>query len=1440
MLPTQVIYPLFEANQVLSSTHLNQLFDFLHEQERLSRANLIGIGVVCGLEPQLFTKEDGSLRLAISSGCGISSEGHLISLGDDPASPLDDFEWYRPYSVPTNIAYRVFQENTPFGARPFPMWELRKNREDDDDALLLSSNFLRGVNQAVGQEDEKILVLFLECLAASNRNCSPNSCGDKGSMVSVEVRPLLIRKRDIDLLQARLGNLNGTAAYFSLTDALSNRLNLPSLKMPRWDVEARPLNGSTAVFMAFQRAMSKPLVEGLAAALQLAHSTFRPLLKDYPTNPFTDLPTAWAYLHNGSIEEGQHYAFYQYFYDHLALIIQAYEEFRTRGLKTMGLCMPDARLFPRHLFLANLGVSPLSYEYRHHFVPSAVSAGQQNTVEELRFLFHRLYHLVQALEIPPQINNLVGGGLSLASNTLLAANNPVFANPGLVGNFTAVEARRGGRENLAFSASPGREGEATSLDNTTSTKTFLPPRVLGNLNLPSNVANRPLLSFNPIVSTFFRPRLNTDIRITPSRLGAEIAQKAIPYHYRPSPLYQYWNYQLSKQAKARENLGYRAASWNTTDDFVLRPLHYDLENYNFLRVEGHIGQPQLLVMSELLSQRSKYRLPIDIVALKTGGNAENIALRNLSDCHFQDLQSLYEAFREELRCQLAETLKRFYFVPILRNGTANIGAYNRVPALSFLAETAPNYRFANGTVGAHYEDNLALHTPELPFRGDLPIPFYYYTFFIQRIVNLATVLPSSLTALDPAVFAQRYDEMASVMSGLNALLLTYTHAELNTNIDNFMPGVDEDELSDQLDLILYACKKDSLIAIHKAYLARREKLQENLLLGNFMKKHPGLQHKAGVPLGGTFVVVYHGDEQPDDLPIREGRFLVAGKVLADDEPLIGASLQVEGTNIGAATDMDGGFRLTLSTLPAYLLVAFAGFPSRRILINQATTSLVIDVAVASTAGDNFGRFANLAVGTVIADFYLPYLCCSDCFPVQFVLPKEPPSFSWLQYGCTNPNFGGEITLSPTGGTAPYEYSTDGGLSWQSLTEARIAVSRGSQIGIRDAEGTESVRRTIELTQPFVVNQLNEGVCNEEGTAFEVSFEALGGIPPYQITYGETQNSVAAGQTLVATIPADRDEKVVISDSSQPACEQTFEIKGISCEKALGCKLPCGGATTAWHYPFWIQRNQKGFSFEKVGMTVLRFGVLDASTGRSLQFNEEQLRELSERLSPDNDLNTAAVFTRSWNSALEKANEYLQAQLGDSFGSQEATVLALGLDNGKFGSLSTLRIAHYDCMRFELLLQLRFETAAGKITHQREWRFTEASCEYTLRDQLSDGQSQSSKGSLLAFAPERFNRCRPEEAAKATCEEVAEIKVQQAGIDREVYRLLITSPSTANEQTAMWLTEHGILGLHSGPEASVRYVQFTGEQVTATALYVAPNTRCVGLADLVFNRPDRPS
>ena len=72
-------YPVFEANQVLTNAHLNDLVEYLEGHDRASRANLSGIGIVCGLEPSLETRS-GNLGLRVTKGVGVTSAGYLLRI----------------------------------------------------------------------------------------------------------------------------------------------------------------------------------------------------------------------------------------------------------------------------------------------------------------------------------------------------------------------------------------------------------------------------------------------------------------------------------------------------------------------------------------------------------------------------------------------------------------------------------------------------------------------------------------------------------------------------------------------------------------------------------------------------------------------------------------------------------------------------------------------------------------------------------------------------------------------------------------------------------------------------------------------------------------------------------------------------------------------------------------------------------------------------------------------------------------------------------------------------------------------------------------------------------------------------------------------------------------------------------------------------------------
>src|SRR5215207_2908454 len=92
-------FPVFKANQALTSRHLNDVFDYLDQQSRLTRTHLIGIGIVCGLDIKLDTSAATTVRL--SKGCGVTSEGYLIIEPED----VSLVAYRADYVIPADLDY---------------------------------------------------------------------------------------------------------------------------------------------------------------------------------------------------------------------------------------------------------------------------------------------------------------------------------------------------------------------------------------------------------------------------------------------------------------------------------------------------------------------------------------------------------------------------------------------------------------------------------------------------------------------------------------------------------------------------------------------------------------------------------------------------------------------------------------------------------------------------------------------------------------------------------------------------------------------------------------------------------------------------------------------------------------------------------------------------------------------------------------------------------------------------------------------------------------------------------------------------------------------------------------------------------------------------------------------------------------------------------------
>jgi hypothetical protein len=127
-------YIIFEPDQVLTNDHLNELFEYLDTQERLTRNKLIGIGIVCGLEIDYQTNS-----ILISKGCGVTSKGYLI-VQEETA-----YTQYISYTLPANPLYSPFIRQST--GKQYDLWRLLseedvKKTEGTKTSILQPSGFL--------------------------------------------------------------------------------------------------------------------------------------------------------------------------------------------------------------------------------------------------------------------------------------------------------------------------------------------------------------------------------------------------------------------------------------------------------------------------------------------------------------------------------------------------------------------------------------------------------------------------------------------------------------------------------------------------------------------------------------------------------------------------------------------------------------------------------------------------------------------------------------------------------------------------------------------------------------------------------------------------------------------------------------------------------------------------------------------------------------------------------------------------------------------------------------------------------------------------------------------------------------------------------------------------------------------------------------------------
>ncbi|BAZ01000.1 hypothetical protein NIES37_49980 [Tolypothrix tenuis PCC 7101] len=976
-----ISYPIFTPNQVLTKDDLNQVVNYLDGQNRLTRAYLIGTGIVWGMDLS-STFDTTKAQIQISAGCGITSEGYLISV---PTTILTHYKNDQLDSEALFAPTPQDDEVTTTQLKSVPVIELFQKSADNLFALnqadngnppdkaafetFLSKNVLVVVYEIQDVETDYCLLDFDRLSNQRNFNLRffllPRSQPENQPNI-ISADRLLKRGYPFDKLPEPWANIakSGTSKVFETSNHFLQEFDseiqafkdyAPKVQRFGYVAEKKVDLSKISNYADFWHnyyLVCKNAIAAIEKAFPKLFQLFSPFFSSFQPASYKDFEQIGQSLQKllnsiqnptvstTTVEVPEAPYTLQYFYDYLSQIVAAYDELAEAAFDLMDDCAPDTRRFPKFLLL---GIIP--------------PPKQTDAVERI---------------LPPE-----------QADPVIAPPSPYRSN---------------------FTQPPINNAEQSRVKQVR----YLYQRLL-NLCRPD--------------SYYLLPYYNTPIKITPSKdRSVTLSQQAIPYYFNYPNLYQYWSYDAYRKSRSEQIPAYFCPQNSSPRDELL----YRLDGYNFYRIEGHIGKSTSKALNIIQQYQQQYNLPFDVIILKCS-SFQSFQDLNISgqiddlEVKFQRVKdwfnSLWEANSDWSQNVFLNTLKRAFFDKPRLSAIADTQLVNPIVEL---AQSKSNYEFvpeANtsnqyqlflknnvGTRIARYDfQNAANQSISLDFSG---LTNEQITQEQQRIVQdlsfylKSTTITYSLVRQSPSNSLSYYLRL-SIIDELDLPINATTTAprgkakiaiiSLNyftIRLENNLPIINQSEFQDFATL--YGLLRDvpegdsiagdraaadllnnvELQDLIESYRERLKQLMELQLFHKFAQQHPGMEHLGGVPKGGTFVLVYVDGEEVKEL------------LAANQNPAI---YQLQTLRTAAITKN----AVLPPAAPEEII------PSWELLFKEYQERKDI----------------------VVADFCLPYRCSSDTAGVSYILARPRPIVLLTQTEfCEGDTTEYEFILEPEGGT----------------------------------------------------------------------------------------------------------------------------------------------------------------------------------------------------------------------------------------------------------------------------------------------------------------------------------------------------------------------------------------------------------------------------------------
>ncbi len=679
---------------------------------------------------------------------------------------------------------------------------------------------------------------------------------------------------------------------------------------------------------------------------------------------------------------------FQYRYDALKDIVATYNELQELLLHINFNCCPNIGSFPKHIMLGSLNINASEHELRHQFYEASIIGKSKENWQQLQYLLDRV--------------------LLLVNNYILLA--------------------------------------------------------------PDNAA-----------------------KITPSLSIAKLGQKAVPAYYNVSNnLLNSWNFKKTLNSKQTTNLSYHTT--NLLDHPAIKePLKYGIDDFNFFRIEGIHGKNYRTALDEVQKLRNDYGLNFDVKILKLSLYNDAINL-NEYESMFRDLQLSLLLWQKDLNCTLALAtvlLSSFSTEDVGGNASVNIKDVTTAVAATPDKTVAKDYGLTADIYSSAKYSKANTYLEEMYYYAnttrDVEESISKESKTIGAVLNeilkdkkgvlSAEELKAELEKqILPLVDTDEWNQFPSIKdiaisqpieilayiydfsSKVPTTLVDLTEAKVNafnTSLEKicelnekYKAQYDQSDIADELKkdigilithLSAICCSGEKLDIIVAELNSRKTSILTQLQFKEYIKEHPGVRHVAGVPEGGTFIMVYLEESETGQSAYQPSKisFTFLEQPNIDDQGLDGDEGRIELWDKYISTNFafipQYVFGVTQNPIDEVVLIGknlpetvqnFVTFLNNKWLRSGAeefikatidtTDEVTVTIEINNQKidkGENFIYFHNPAIigkagktyfdeneevatqivggNTVVADFALPYRCCGDGTSINYIIPKEP-------------------------------------------------------------------------------------------------------------------------------------------------------------------------------------------------------------------------------------------------------------------------------------------------------------------------------------------------------------------------------------------------------------------------------------------------------------------